>query len=489
MANNLLLSKIKIGEKIYNLKDADSRSKLSTLLGEHAVEVLGSAAWLGADATVTEGATGVATTAAVKSYVDAQIGLIHNFDVQIYNSLPEASAATMYILALVADAHAIGTYIEYITVRSGSDPSYTYAWEQIGTTQVDLSNYVQKTTTIAGVDLQDNITKAELQTALELGNMAYANTATGSTTLATADSATFKNGAVNAEATYTPAGSVNVTLKDATTATAASLTRADYTPAGSVSITPATATVKVVDGEGNVTAGTAASLAEGFYTAGIDAVFSEGAFTPNVPTTIDVNKFNGGSKAKDTFTQGSLPSLDAASTGSFATGGITAAIDQTDSEMLVFTAAATATAVTAQGTFSAGTLPTFQEGDYTPASLGNGFYTEGSAASKAADTFTGGKTARIDITKFNGGTPTAVTLPTFDNATVMTGATAAFTGTEVKNFQVTGVEYIKQEVDAHTFTGTEATISSTGTATGAVDLTKTNKTVQIQVSPDPKTNE
>ena len=484
MAN---LSKIKIGDVVYDLKDAQARADLTTLIGSHALAALGAAAWLGADAEVTAGATGVATTAAVKSYVDAQVGAIHNFDVRVYTTLPTASADTMYILALVADSHATGdVYDEFITVRSGSDPSYTYVWEKIGNTDIDLSDYVQKTTTIAGVDLQDNITQAELQDALNLGNMAYANTASGSTTLATADSAAFANGAVNASATYTPAGSVNVTLKDATTATAASLTKADYTPAGNVAITPTTTTVKVVDGEGSVTTGTAASLGTGFYTAGEDALFSEGAFTPNVPTTIDVTKFNGGSKAADTFTQGTLPSLGAATTGSFATGGITASVDTTDTEMLVFTAATTATAVTAQGTFSAGSLPTFNEGGFTPASLGSGFYTEGSAASKAADTFTGGKTAKIDTTKFNGGTPTAVTLPTFDNATVMTGATAAFTGTEVKNFQVTGVDYLNQEVDTHTFTGTEATISSTGTATGTVNLTKTNKDISITVSPDAK---
>jgi len=35
------------------------------------------------------------------------------------------------------------------------------------TSKVDLNSYVLKTTTIAGVDLQDNITKAELQSATD----------------------------------------------------------------------------------------------------------------------------------------------------------------------------------------------------------------------------------------------------------------------------------------------------------------------------------
>ena len=57
----------------YDVKDAQARADLITLLGSHALAALGSAAWLGADATVTEGATGVATTAAVKNYVDSAV--------------------------------------------------------------------------------------------------------------------------------------------------------------------------------------------------------------------------------------------------------------------------------------------------------------------------------------------------------------------------------------------------------------------------------
>ena len=50
---------------------------------------------------------------------------------------------------------------------------YQYIWENsewlsLGTTKIDLSDYVEKTTTIAGLDLEDNITSAELLTALGL---------------------------------------------------------------------------------------------------------------------------------------------------------------------------------------------------------------------------------------------------------------------------------------------------------------------------------
>ena len=43
-----------------------------------------------------------------------------------------------------------------------------YKLAQLETQKVDLTNYVQKTTTIAGIDLQDDITAAELKTALDI---------------------------------------------------------------------------------------------------------------------------------------------------------------------------------------------------------------------------------------------------------------------------------------------------------------------------------
>lgn len=404
MAN---LSKIKIGNVVYDLKDAQARADLTTLIGSHALAALGSAAWLGADAEVTEGATGVATTAAVKSYVDAQVGAIHNFDVRVYTTLPTASADTMYILALVADTHATGdVYDEFITVRSGSEGAYTYAWEKIGNTDIDLSNYVQKTTTIAGIDLQDNITQSELQTALDLKAMAYADTASGTVEAQTISGVT---------ASYTPAGTVSKP---------------------SITVTPTSSTVKVALTEGSVVNGSAASLANGFYTEGTAPSFTEGTFTPNTPTAIDTTKFSGGSKASDTFNAGTLPTLGEATTGAFATAGVTASVGTgADEETLIFAAASTSNAVTAQGTFTQGSLPSFTEGAFTPAELQAGFYTAGTAASKAADTFSAGSVTTIDTTKFNGGAATQVVLPTFDDASVVTGASAeldaapTFTGT------------------------------------------------------------
>lgn len=490
-SNTPVLSKIKIGANTYYLKDGDVRAILDTFNDAVVTNQIGT----------VEGNDGKFVTAAnIKAYVDqaVSVGIEIIVDTKAQDKdepATVASANTMGKLYFVAlDDTATGTYTEFITLRSGEEDSYTYAWEKIGTTEADLSEYAKTA---------------------DLGAFAFVDEGTGTGSLETVDSAAFTNGAVSASATYTPAGTITasvsgttatatisyesytpagtITLDATTTAATATLTKADYTPEGTISkpdvnVTATTTTISVNKTAGTVTAGTAAS-------------FTEGAFSPNVPTALDLTKFSGGSKANDTFTQGSLPSLGAATEGSFATAGIVASIDSTDTEMLVFTAATTATAVTAQGTFSAGTLPTFQEGTYTPASLAEGFYTPGKAASKAADAF-------------NGGTPTNVTLPTFEDATVVTGATAAlastptFTGTKLADALVTGVSYDKTSVSGATFTGTAAnikastityekanaieatftgtaaTISSTGTATGDVELTKTDKTISVTVTPN-----
>lgn len=75
-----------------------------------------------------------------------------------------ASAQTMYRIYLVPSEDGEGNDIfdEYITVRKGVDPSYTYTWEKLGSISLpDLSNYVSKD---------------------EAGALAYEDTATGTFT-------------------------------------------------------------------------------------------------------------------------------------------------------------------------------------------------------------------------------------------------------------------------------------------------------------------
>ena len=249
-----------------------------------------------------------------------------------------ASETTQGKIYLVPQQTASGKdiYAEYTTiVASGSgtelDP-YTFIWEKLGDTEIDFSN---------------------------LGALAYKDSASGTVSFTTVDSAAFTNGTVSASATYTPAGTVS-------------------TP--TITVTPSTTSISVKDQDGSVSAGSAASFTSG--------------------------TFNGGS-----FTQGT---------------------DQ-------FTAPVLTTSVSGE------TLTiSFSQGSFTQ---GNDSFTP---ASHGADTF-------------QANTPTSVTLPTFTSQTVATGITSA-TSTQP------------------TFSGTEATISSTGTASGDVELTKTAKTETVTVS-------
>jgi hypothetical protein len=439
-----VLSKIKLGNTVYDLKDAKSRQDLETLLGSHALEALGTAAWADVASTGVSDNNGTLPTAAqVKSYVDSAVAAIPEFDVVVVNELPTASADTfhkIYLLNATSPA-APNLYKEYITIRSGSEEPYTYTWELIGDTSMDLSTYLQNTATVAGVAFGEDkaISAAELEAADALNLKALSHKDSASTELT--DYATGITGAaytpagnvtLNAltqtateasltTADYTPAGSItgsaisdgsiSVTLKDAATASSATLTTSSYTPAGEVSkpsitVTPTDDSIQPVS---NV--GTAASLSEGFFTAGSAASFTEGAFTP-----------------------ASLTHAESA----FAVEGIVAAIDSTDTEQLNLTNATTANA-----------------------SLISAF----SGGSKAADSFTANTPAAVDVTKFDGGSvPTLGTAKTF-----LTGASAAldtaptFTGTAEADLKVTKVEYMKQAVDEASFTGTAATLGFSGT--------------------------
>ena len=167
------ISKIKLANgTIVTLKDAQGRADVTTLLGGHALGALGAAAWKAVAANIS--GEGLVDASVVKAYVDSQVGQIHNFDVVIDPSgttagpASVASADTMYKIYLVADEGAsAGSYIEWITIRSDAEGAYTYAWEKIGSTKTDLTGYVSKETTIAGIALDKNISVADLQKALE----------------------------------------------------------------------------------------------------------------------------------------------------------------------------------------------------------------------------------------------------------------------------------------------------------------------------------
>ena len=247
------ISRIKLSNGSYVLiKDSKAQSDISTLLGSHALAAIGAAGWLGVDNAVTADGQGVVTGGKIKEYVDAQVGSINKFDIvvceAVANKIPvgaiykdgateitgtmPASADTMYKIYLVKDdSIQDGAYSEWISIRSGTDPNYTYTWEKIGSTAANFNDYVKKTTKIAGIDLQDDITVSELQVALKLAGFAYADTGTGS--VSTIDSITMDP--------ITVSGDISTSSSTAT----ATLTKADYQPSGSVDGEVSTPTINL----------------------------------------------------------------------------------------------------------------------------------------------------------------------------------------------------------------------------------------------------
>lgn len=148
-------------------------------------------------------------------------------------------------------------------------------------------------------------------------------------------------------------------------------------------------------------AAVAPSFTEGTFNAGTLPSFTEGAFTP---AEIQSGFVTAGSAATYSHSGFDGGSLGAATTGSFATEGVTASYTEA-SETLTLGAAATSSAITAQGTF-------------TPATYGT-------------DTFNGGTPTAIDVTKFNGGSKAADTfnagaLPSKDADIFNAGSAATF---------------------------------------------------------------
>ena len=546
------ISKIKLANgTTVTIKDAQGRADMTTILGGHALEALGAAAWK-AVATEISG-NGLVDASVVKAYVDAQIKTIPEFDVVIVadgEELPTASAATFHKIYLVkasATGIAQNIYKEYITVKNGD----TYSWELVRDTAIDVSGKVDKSTTIAGIALDHNITVGELKTALGLGAMAYADKASGSGAVQTIDSITMKevtvagNAAVTSKAAnatltkanYTPAGTISgsaisggsiaVTLKDSTTKTEAELSTITYTPAGTIAAKEGgsfsalkTATLGEVETGGVLVEGTVsapaitltseeATVATGL-TGGSKASFKEGVFTP---AAFQEGFYTAGQAATWTGASYNAPTMGEATTGKFASEGIVATVGSgADEETLIFSAAGTADAVTAQGTFNAGNVNfgTFNGGSATVIDT-----SKFSGGSKAADTFVANELQSVTTGKVNN-----VSAAALANAPVFTGKRysvsttsdtalkdVAFTATNSATI-VNKVEYVKPEIDTATFSGTAATLGFKGTevvdalvtgvsydkadATAAFSvavtpetdvITKTAKTVEVEVTP------
>ena len=429
MANSVL-SKIKVNNAIYDLKDAAARADLATMLGNQAAKALGTAAWLDSVGTVAEGGTNLPTAGAVYSAIQLAVadlaGAMHFVGVITGDTFEEALAAFK------------ATHTEY--EENAGDiiiygvKEYVYAggtWHELGDESIYLTiataaeTYVAKTRTIAGIDLQDDITAEEIKTALGLKALAYKDTA----------SATLTDYATGiADAKYTPAGSVEVTLSQTSTAMQSS---GSFKPAGTVT--------------GTTTAAGTVSIAKADDGTQISGTVSAPTITVT-PATAQVQHIDSvGTLPSYTAAQYTAPSV-AESKSSFATEGVVATMDGTDVEMLVISAAGKSDALTGTG---------FNAGSYTAASFDAG----------SLPTLGASQTVVTGITKAEASAP-VFTGDKFGATFAGTEAdiAATFVGTD-GNVTVSG-NYDKAGVQSTGFTGTEATISHT--------LVKGNKTVTVE---------
>lgn len=412
-SNTPVMSKVKIGTEVYWLKDADARAILDSYKGAVKYDV---------DTTFVADSENLATSKAIAAYLEGQIagltGAMHFAGIKTEEEFAEGTLA-----GNAGDVIIVGT-TEY--VHDGSK------WVEIGdegvyaTKEGVKKDYVQKTVTIADIDLQDNITADELKTALALKALAFKDSASATLT----DYATGINGAA-----YTPAGRVDVTLNHTSTVVESAGT---FTPAGTVS--------------GNVTAAGTVSIArDDANGVAVSGTVSAPSVTV-VPTTTQVQHIDSvGTLPTYTAAQYVAPSVNEAKS-QFASEGLVAAMDADDTEMLVFSAASKTDALTATG---------FNAGSYTAAEFNAGALPTLGAAQTVV---TGIESATASAPTFSGDKFGA----TFAGSQV--AISADFAGT-AGNVNVSG-NYDKAGVESAGFTGTEATITP--------ELVKGNKTITVQ---------
>lgn len=98
--------------------------------------------------------------------VNALISAIKQFTYELVSELPTASASTMGKIYLVPSAQSAAQNVkdEFITIDNGAGATTRYTWEQIGSTSIDLSNYV--TIPMLNTALANYTTTANLTTLL-----------------------------------------------------------------------------------------------------------------------------------------------------------------------------------------------------------------------------------------------------------------------------------------------------------------------------------
>lgn len=410
--NDNVLSKIKFGNTTYYLKDAAAGEMLDTF---------GDIVSYNKAATIADGGTGIPDADQVYDFVVQQV----------------ASVGKAINLKSATDHDdvknpAIG---DFVVESDGSEWLYDgHEWREVGSENA----YVLKTQKVAGIDMADDITVAELQTALGLKALAYKDN--GNVKVTTIDSMKqFSTGKAGEYAVASTAVSVPATY-DAL----------DVTPAGSVAINAGTAAAASYDKTTGVTVSVAAP-AEGQtanYTPSGNVTVTNVTVTPSTTSVATVT--NAGQAYG--LTDGSVAQA-ADSTSAFATEGVVVSIDENDSEMLVFTNAGTSNAVTASGTVTytapvlSGSLPTF----------GSANVVDGITSASASASFAGNGTI-ISASPVNTATDATVTQPTFTGS--FTGTSKSVTPTVKTTVSAAGTDgsvTVASENITPAFTATEKT--------------------------------
>ena len=374
---NGLLSKIQIGGKTYEIKDLIARQNINTL-SAGLDKVAGDLAALKYVEYTDQFADDKAIKSYIDSQVGA-INKFDIHVMAEGEALPTASAETMFVLYLKPEADAAsGAYVEYITVKNGdeykweaigstkmdvtgfvTDTALASELRPINDRLAELGDLSNKDEadldlkalahkdsasgtvageTISGVKATGTSTGSitvELQQSEHdmnsTGKYTPAGNVTGTVKTAGSIAVTAKYGDADAVLTkgdYTPAGTVSANFSHS--ATAATLTKGDYTPAGDVSVTLSGNEFNAITG-----VGTQASFQEGAFT---PATLSYDAVEKNVAkegivgsvenetltftaagleaiSASKVTAFDGGSKAADSFTANSLPTMAAQTVG------------------------------------------------------------------------------------------------------------------------------------------------------------------------------
>lgn len=428
--NDNVLSKVKFGNTTYYLKDAAVRTILDTF---------GNVVTLDKALNVTADGTGLVDAALMYDYVGRQIGSIG----QALNLLSDSDHEE------VTNPQAG----DFVVESDGTEWLYDgTTWRVVG----DESSYVLKTTTVAGVDLQDSITVAELQTALGLHALAYMDT--GSVKVTTIDSMnSFTTG---------KAGSYNVS--STAVSVPATYSALDVTPAGSVEITAGTAAAASYDKTTGITVATAApgDGQSATYTPAGDVSVTNVTVTPsNVSVATVTNAGTAYQLTAGSMTQGSD------TTSAFATEGVVASIgvDNTasggedESETLILTVANTSNAVTASGTVTytdptlSGSLPTF----------GSQSVVGGITSASATASFSGTGVV-INATPTYTASNATMTQPTFTGS--FEGTSKSVTPVAATTVQAAGTDgsvTVASETITPTYNSTEKTATVTFAASGS----------------------